>query len=99
MVPSIKSRLNNLGSCTSASYASLPARAGTYSISEFSVIGPSTLCSNSAGYFSSTYIGGDITNYFWGWSAGFVNPSGQGTPYLSVYTGPNFQSGQIALQL
>lgn len=95
----VNCRLNNLVATCTSLYGKLSGRAGTYQTTEYPVLGPSALCSGSAGSFSSGYIGGDITQYLWGASNSFTNLSGQGTPYFNVVTVPNFQSGQIALQL
>ena len=93
------SRLNNQIGCTSASYSNLESRASTYSSSEFSISGPTFVCANSNASYLSGYIGSDILDYKWGWSSGFISPSGQGTPYLDVTTDSFFSSGVITLQL
>jgi hypothetical protein len=94
----VSCRLNNLGGCTSG-YVNFQGQAGTYSSSQFSINGPSSLCPNSSDSYVSGYIGYDILDYKWGWSSGFVSASGQGTPYLNVSTAYDFSSGVISLQL
>ncbi len=94
----VRCRLNNLGGCTS-SYANLQGRASTYSSSEFSISGPTTLCPNTTESYLSSYIGTDILDYKWSWSSGFSSQSGQGTPYLNVSTSTTFSGGSITLKL
>ncbi|MBY0435553.1 MAG: T9SS type A sorting domain-containing protein [Cyclobacteriaceae bacterium] len=76
----------------------LQGKAGTYSNSDFSISGPSSLCPNGTGSYSSTYINNDITEYRWGWGT-LIYQSGQGTPYLGVRASTSFSGGSVVLQL
>lgn len=96
---SISSRLNGNG-CFSPQYTnSVSKRAGVYNSSEFSVVGPTSLCQNSTASYSPSYTASDITYYKWTWANSFNYQGGQGTSFLGVATKNPFYGGAITLQL
>jgi len=90
-------RMNNL-SCTPSNYVSVNKRVGPYSNSEFTIIGPSTICANQVADFRPNFITPDLTGYQWSAPAGWSN-TGQGTPYFSVSVPAPATNGAITLRL
>lgn len=93
----IHGRMNNQV-CNNSLASILPKQVGTYSSTQFSISGPSSVCQNSSQWYLSTFIDQGITNYQWGYS-GVIYQSGQGTPYLGIYVPPSFSGGSITLRL
>jgi len=92
-------QLNDHQNCPSG-YVHFQGQAGVLNSSQFSISGPSMLCSNSTGSYSAyTPYAEGITGYQWSWSNSFNYQNGQGTRYLGVATTSPFNGGSIALQL
>lgn len=95
---SVSVRLNNT-TCTPGRWNIQEIKVEVYSNSEFSIIGPSTVCPNTAVDFSSSIIGGSVIGYQWSAPSGWSN-SGQGTPYFSISVPPDYSGGQaVTLRL
>jgi hypothetical protein len=90
-------RMNNQV-CNPSNYTSMNKRVGPYSNSEFTIIGPSVVCPNTAADFRPNFITSDLTGYQWSAPAGWSN-TGQGTPYFSVSVPSPFPGGAITLRL
>lgn len=92
----LRARMNN-PQCPASGWSTIYMQAGPYSSSQFSISGPTSVCSNTTQSYLSTLIDPDITNYQWT-TSGVVYQSGQGTPYLGVYVPPLIRGGSVTLR-
>jgi hypothetical protein len=67
-------------------HLSIPVHTGPYSSSDYPISGPTSALCHSYVYYSIPSLPG-ATSINWVWPSGWTYVSGQGTTYLSLYTG------------
>jgi len=73
-------------------------RVGGFSSTDYPVFGPSTLCTNSFGYYNTNDLPG-ATNYAWFWPNDWTYSGGQGTRYLSLMSGSTMGGGAVGVRV
>jgi len=86
------------GSCGSLPVPQYNVWVGGYSSSDYPVSGPGSACHNQNVYYNTVTLP-NATNYTWSWPTDWTYQSGQGTPYLSLNTGPTSYGGAVTVRV